>query len=124
MATTTTTVYSHITKDPRIRGGKACIEGTRVAVMDVVFFYRRGYAPERIQEEYPLLNLAQVHAALSYYHQRKDEIESLLREEDAFADELDRQWEEYVQRHGGYPPDEPASADRHIARPVGWRLRE
>ncbi len=127
MATTATTVYSYITKDPKVRCGKACIEGTRVAVADIVFFYRRGYTPERIQEEYPQLNLAQVHAALSYYHARKDEIESVLHEpseEESFTEELDRQWEEYVQRHGGHPPDEPAPEDRHIAKPVGWRPKE
>ena len=75
MAATTITVYSHIVKNPGIRAGKACIEGTRVAVTDIVFFYRRGYSAERIQEEYPRLNLAQIHAALSYYHDQKDEIE-------------------------------------------------
>ncbi len=52
MSTTTSTVYSHITKDPRVRGGKACIEGTRVAVEDIVFYFHRGYPAERIQEEF------------------------------------------------------------------------
>ncbi len=124
MATTATTVYSYITKDPKVRAGKACVEGTRVAVADIVFLYRRGYTPERIQAEYPQLNLAQVHAALSYYHARQDEIESELHEDESFTEELDRQWEEYVQRHGGHPPDEPAPEDRHIAKPVGWRPKE
>ena len=58
MATTTTSVYSHIAKNPKTRGGKPCIEGTRVAVEDVVFYFHRGYSAGSIQEEYPQLNLA------------------------------------------------------------------
>ena len=37
MATTAPkTVFSHITKNPKVRGGKACIEGTRISVKDIV----------------------------------------------------------------------------------------
>ena len=124
MATSTTVVYSHIAKNPGIRAGKACIEGTRVAVTDIMFFYRRGYSAERIQEEYPRLNLAQIYAALSYYHDQKDEIDSLLKEDEDFTDVLNRQWEDYVARHGGHPPDVPAPEDRYIAKPVGWRPKD
>jgi hypothetical protein len=93
-------------------------------VADIVFLYRRGYPPERIQEEYSQLNLAQVHAALSYYHTQPEEIESVLQEDQSSAEELDREWEDYVRRHGGHPPNEPAPENRHIAKPVGWRPKE
>jgi uncharacterized protein (DUF433 family) len=122
MATTTAKiVYSHITKDPRVCGGRACIDGTRFRVMDVVFLKKQGHTPEQIVEEYDHLTLAQVYAALSYYHENKDEIEVSFEEDEKFSEELDRQWEEYVARHGGHPPDVPAPGDRHIARPVNWR---
>ena len=58
MATTTTSVYSHITKNPKVRCGKPCIEGTRVAVEDIAFYFQRGYPAERIKEEFTQLNLA------------------------------------------------------------------
>ncbi len=120
MATTGITVYSHITKDPRVRGGKACIEGTRVAVEDIVFYFHRGYSAARIQEEFPQLNLAQVYAALSYYHDRKDEIDASIKAKEGTTERLERQWRDYADGHGGHPPKEPAPEDRHIARPVDW----
>lgn len=115
-----TSVYSHITKNPKVRGGKPCIEGTRVAVEDIVFYFHRGYPPERIPEEFPQLNLAQVYAAISYYHDRKDEVDASIRRSDGATKELERQWQAYAERHGGQPPEEPAPEDRHIARPVNW----
>lgn len=120
MATATKIVYSHIMKDPEVRAGKACIDGTRVSVTDVVWLHLEGYTPEKIREEYPQLNMAQVYAALSYYHEQKEEIESSLKEDENFTEVLDREWEEYVSRHHGTPPDEPAPEDRHIARPFHW----
>src|SRR6266702_2737729 len=36
MATAAKVVYSHITKQPGVRGGKACIDDTRISVVDVV----------------------------------------------------------------------------------------
>jgi uncharacterized protein (DUF433 family) len=118
MATTATTVYSHISKDPKVRGGKPCIEGTRVAVEDIVFYFHRGYSAARIQEEFPQLNLAQVYAALSYYHHRKDEIDASMKAKEGTTEKLQRQWQNYVDHHGGHPPQEPSAEDRHIARPV------
>jgi uncharacterized protein (DUF433 family) len=120
MATTVITVYSHITKNPKVRAGKACIEGTRVAVEDVVFYFHRGYSAGRIQEEFPQLNLAQVYAALSYYHDRKDEIDASIKANEGTTERLEREWQDYVDRQGGHPPEEPGPEDRHIARPVDW----
>ena len=42
-------------------------------------------APEEIALEYPHLTLAQVHAALTYYHVNREEIETDLAEEQAAA---------------------------------------
>ena len=67
MATAAKTVYSHITKQPEVRGGKACVDDTRIAVVDIVSLFKEGQSPEQMLVEYPSLNLAQVHAALSYY---------------------------------------------------------
>ncbi len=36
MATTTSIAYAHITKDPNVCGRKACVDGTRISVMDIV----------------------------------------------------------------------------------------
>ena len=41
MATAAKTVYSHVTKDPEVCGGKACIDGTRIRVVDIVSLKRQ-----------------------------------------------------------------------------------
>ena len=90
MATAAKTVYSHVTKDPEVCDGKACIDGTRIRVMDIVSLKRQGYAPEKMLEAYPSLNLAQVYAALSYAYEHPDEIEASFEEDRAWEAEHER----------------------------------
>ena len=45
MASAAKTVYPHISKDPAVCGGRACISGTRVRVMDVVSMHESGLTP-------------------------------------------------------------------------------
>jgi uncharacterized protein (DUF433 family) len=90
MATAAKTVYSHITKDPEVCGGRACIDGTRIRVVDIACLQREGYTPEKMLEVYPSLNLAQVHAALAYYYDHSEEIESALQEDREVADKIER----------------------------------
>jgi len=73
--------YPHIEKTPGVCGGKACIEGTRIRVLDIVGLRRRGFEPEEMLRMYAApLSLAQVHAALAYYYDQPDEIETSIRE--------------------------------------------
>ncbi len=90
MATAAKTVYSHITKDPQVCGGRACIDGTRIRVMDLVGMLREGFSPERMREEYPSLNMAQIYAALSYFHENTAEIDAAFEEDDRILDEIER----------------------------------
>jgi uncharacterized protein (DUF433 family) len=67
----------HITKTPGVCGGRACIAGHRIRVMDVVLYHeQRGYTPAQIADMFPGITLADVHAALAYYHDHRDEIEA------------------------------------------------
>ena len=50
-----------------------------------------GMTPEEIVLEYPHLTLAQIHAALAYYHVNRDEIEADLAQEEASALQLEHQ---------------------------------
>ena len=90
MATAAKTVYSHVTKDPEVCGGKACIDGTRIRVMDIVFLKRQGLVPEKMLEAYPSLNLAQVYAALSYSYEHPEEIEASFEEDRGWLAEHER----------------------------------
>ncbi len=92
------TVYPYITKDPEVCGGKACIDGTRIRVMDIVSLKRQGYDPERMLEAYPSLSLAQIYAALSYSYEHADEIEASFDEDRAWEAEHERAKAEYLSR--------------------------
>jgi uncharacterized protein (DUF433 family) len=72
-----------IVRTPEFRGGQPHIAGTGITVHRVVRWYKQGYNPEQIAEEYPHLTLAQVYAALSYYHANQAEMEADLAAEDA-----------------------------------------
>ncbi len=84
------TVYSHITKDPEVCGGRACVDGTRIRVADIVCLKHLGQTPEQMLETYSSLNLAQVHAALSYYYEHSDEIDADLDADRQAADRMER----------------------------------
>jgi uncharacterized protein (DUF433 family) len=82
-------VIEHITKIPGVCGGKACIVGHRIRVVDVVVWYElRGYSPEEIVAMFPGINLADVHAALAYYFDNRQEIEEEFRKGDQLAEQL------------------------------------
>jgi uncharacterized protein (DUF433 family) len=68
--------HPHITNDPAICGGSAVIEGTRFPVRSVVIYVlRHGLTPEELVARFSHLNLAQVHDALAYYYDNREEIE-------------------------------------------------
>lgn len=98
MAASTKTVYSHVTKDPEVCGGKACIDGTRIRVMDIVSLQRQGYTPERMLEAYPSLNLAQVYAALSYFHENSSEIDASFEEDRRWGVDLESARAEHLRK--------------------------
>ena len=95
MATAAKMVYSHITKDPEVCGGRACIDGTRIRVMDIVGLKDQSYSAEKMLEAYPSLSLAQVHAALSYYYQNPDEIAASFDEDRRIAEEIEHDRAEF-----------------------------
>lgn len=49
----------------------------------IVGWYKLGLSPEEIAENFGHLSLAQVHAALAYYHSNRDEIEGYLHDEES-----------------------------------------
>src|SRR5437868_15254829 len=71
------TEIQHVTKTPGICGGKACITGHRIRVMDIVVWHEmRGYSPDEIVQMFPGITLGDVHAALAYYFDHRKEIEA------------------------------------------------
>ena len=79
----------HIEKTPGVCGGRACIAGHRVRVMDIVAWHeKRGYCPDEIVEMFPGITLADVYAALAYYFDHRQEIEDDFKDSDQWAERL------------------------------------
>lgn len=78
-------IGSLISRDPQIRGGRPCVAGTGVTVQRIATWYKLGLAPEEIVDRIGHLTLAQIHAALAYYHANRDEIEERLAADEAEA---------------------------------------
>lgn len=68
--------HPYITVDKKIRGGEPVIAGTGIRVLDIAVRYEiMGMSPEDITVAIPHLNLSQIHDALSYYYEHKQEID-------------------------------------------------
>ncbi|OQW95827.1 MAG: hypothetical protein BWK77_06810 [Verrucomicrobia bacterium A1] len=55
-----------ITIDPDQCGGRPCIRGLRIRVVDVLDLLAAGLSPEKVVEELPDLELPDVQACLQY----------------------------------------------------------
>jgi len=83
------TITEHIEITPGVCGGKPRIAGHRIRVEDVVIWHERmGMCPEEIIFHYPSITLADVYAALAYYHDHREEIRQQIREDEQFALEM------------------------------------
>src|SRR5262245_60840351 len=79
-------ITQHITKSPGVCGGRACIAGHRIRVMDVVGWHeKRGIAVAEIVAMFPGITPADVHAALAYYFGNVDEIQEDFRKDQEWA---------------------------------------
>lgn len=77
-----------IEKPPDIREGRPCIAGKGVTVRRIAGWHNLGLTPEGIAAKIEHLSLAQVHAALTYYHANHAEIDSDIAEEEAEAERI------------------------------------
>lgn len=78
-----TDIGTLVTCSPDIGGGRPMIAGTKTSVSRVVALYKQGAGAEEIARRMSHLNLAQVYAALAYYHANQDRVEADLANEDA-----------------------------------------
>ena len=70
-----------IVKNPEVRGGRPCIEGTGLRVTDLVLahlFHER--TPDEVASDYEI-SLAQVYASLAYYYEHKSELDEDIRQQ-------------------------------------------
>jgi uncharacterized protein (DUF433 family) len=78
----------HIEITPGIAGGKPRIAGHRITVDDVAVWHERlGMSVDEIASEYDLTP-ADIHAALAYYFDHREEIDASIAASQAFAEAL------------------------------------
>ncbi len=83
--TLTTTEMPHIRLDER---GRAWIDATQIKVVEVVLDHlASGWTPEKMHLQHPNLSVAQLYAAMAYYHDHREEIDAEIERGLSRADE-------------------------------------
>lgn len=71
-------LLDHITQQPEVMGGKACIRGTRVTVGMLVNQIGAGHSVEEVLADFPYLEREDIMQALRYAAWRAEEREVML----------------------------------------------
>lgn len=65
--------YKHVVVD---ESGVPLIEGTTMKVIEIVLkTHAYGWSPDELQFQHPYLTLGQIHSALAYYWEHKEELD-------------------------------------------------
>ena len=95
--------HPDIISNKKIRDGEPVISGTGIRVLDIAVRYEiMGMLPEDIIVALPHLTLSQVHDALSYYYEHKNEI--------------DRKWKEEIKNIEAVKKTHPSILEKKIGR--------
>jgi uncharacterized protein (DUF433 family) len=85
-------IKEHIEITPGVCGGKPRIAGHRIRVQDIAIWHEQmGMSPDEILYHYPSISLADVYAALAYYHDRREEIRQQIAADEEFARQMQEQ---------------------------------
>jgi uncharacterized protein (DUF433 family) len=86
---TETLAMPRIVRTSGVCGGKPRIDGHRITVEHIAVWHEQmGMMPAEIVATHPTITLAQVHAALAYYYDHKQEIDTDIEEGEQFVEEL------------------------------------
>ena len=99
-ATAAIDIGTLIVSSSDIRGGRPRVAGTGMTVMRIAGWQKLGFTAEEIARKAEL-SLAQVHAALAYYHANKEMIDVDLADEAADYDRLRQE------HHANQPAPQP-----------------
>ena len=108
---TVPTISEHIEITPGTCGGKPRIAGHRISVQNIVISHERmGLSPDEIVGAYPSITLADVYAALAYYHDHRDEIREDIERGERLADEIEATQPSILERIKAERPEAYQSA--------------
>lgn len=93
------TITEHIEITSGTCGGKPRIAGHRIKVQDVVIWHERlGMSTDEIISQYPQLSLADIYAALAYYHDHLQEIRADIETDEQLIAQMQPQTPSLVQQ--------------------------
>jgi len=80
-----TTSHPYIVINKDVCGGSPIIEGTRTRVIDIAIEYELlGRSADEIIRSHPHVSLYQIHDALSYYYENRDELDKKIKKDRGF----------------------------------------
>ena len=88
----TKTLDEHIEITPEIKGGRPRIAGHRITVHDIVIWHEwLGHTVDEIANDYNL-SIADVYAALAYYHDHREEIDKAIKDDAKFIESFKKEF--------------------------------
>lgn len=85
------TEYKHVRLWP---DGTPTVRGTRLKVKFIGADYRDGASAEAIQQDYPEYSLAEIHSAIAYYLDHKEQMDREWDEAKRWVEEQRAAWEQ------------------------------
>ena len=80
------TLNNHIVKNA---AGVPVIRGTRFKVIHLVMAVQAyGWSPEELHIQYPHLSMAQIHSALAYYWDHKEDLDADIASREEYANQM------------------------------------
>lgn len=76
------------------------VGGTRVPLERVIFEWKAGASAESIAESFPVLDLADIYAAIAYYLRHREETEAYIARRDEEAERVREELEKRFPQHG------------------------
>jgi uncharacterized protein (DUF433 family) len=74
------TDHPHIYTNPEMHGGEPTIRGSGIMVRSIIERLQAGQDPSEIHRAFPILNLAKIYDAISFYYDHTLEIDTSIRE--------------------------------------------
>jgi uncharacterized protein (DUF433 family) len=95
-------VANHVHADPAVRGGKPCVNGTRIAVQDIYVWHQlQGMSVDEIVGRFPRLTHADVYAAMAYFWDHREAILADVGRGDQLVSELKQRFVSKLPTGGG-----------------------
>ena len=86
MAKPVMTSYEQVVLDQR---GVPLIAGTTMKVVELVMAQKaNGWSPEELHFQHPYLSMSQIHSALAYYWEHKENLDSDMYRREQYAQEM------------------------------------